>query len=134
MGWYLVAFKKYAVFSGRSSRKEFWYFVMGNMMVNLLLSLLFFVQSFLSKSLITLDQLMIVVLVFNFLILSPTIGVSIRRLHDINRSGWFIFLNVIPVFGTLLLIFLLSLEGSIGDNRFGEDPSWITSRSAPITI
>ncbi|SBS34147.1 Inner membrane protein YhaH [Marinomonas spartinae] len=134
MGWYLVAFKKYAVFSGRSCRKEFWCFVMSNMMLNLLLALLFFLHSFLSRSLFTVDQFIVVVLAFNLLTLLPTIGVSIRRLHDINRSGWFILLNAIPVFGTLLLIFLLSLEGSIGDNRFGEDPSWVTSRSSPITI
>lgn len=134
MGWYLVALKKYAVFSGRSTRKEFWLFTLINMLINLSLALLFFVQSFLFHPFVMWDQALIALAVFNVIICLPSLGVSIRRLHDTDRSGWFICLNVIPVLGTVLLIFFLCLEGSIGDNQFGEDPSWVTSRSAPITF
>ncbi len=59
---------------------------------------------------------------FGLAILLPAIAVTVRRLHDTDRSGWWIFLGLIPIIGSLVLLFWYVSRGTEGDNRFGPDP------------
>ena len=104
MKWYLEALKKYAQFSGRSRRKEYWNFV--------LFDLLFYIVT------IFIDQAMhieILSVVFSLAMFIPALSVGVRRMHDVNKSGWFI---IIPIYSLILCC----TEGTEGPNRYGSDP------------
>lgn len=106
MDWYIAVLKKYAVFSGRAHRREFWMFLLVHVIIMLILG-------FISESLTSL---------YSLLVLLPALGVSVRRLHDTGKSGWWILLHFIPVIGTVILLVLLALEGDRETNRYGPVP------------
>lgn len=106
--------RKYATFSGRARRTEFWYF-----------QLFYFVVGFIAMSL---DDLLFSGLAIEplnmltfFALIVPQLAVAARRLHDINRSGWWQLL-AFTVIGLVLLIYWFCQKGHSGDNRFGADP------------
>ncbi|MAB28444.1 MAG: hypothetical protein CMJ53_04075 [Planctomycetaceae bacterium] len=133
MNHYLACWKKYAVFTGRASRTEFWSWWLWNLA-------LFFLASFL-LALVTSDSLgatapgqqssppiagMALYVIGNLYILLsllPSIGVSIRRLHDQDRSGWWILLNFICALGGIILLVIQTMPGTEGENRFGAPPA-----------
>ena len=135
MNAYLACWKKFAVFSGRSSRNEFWSFYLVNLGIGIILWVLFAalgggnVQTDASGqpgvTPITSAGMIIIVLymVFSLLATLPTIGVSIRRLHDLNKSGWWFLLNFACGIGALILLVIQSLPGTEGENRFGAPPA-----------
>lgn len=99
--------EKYATFSGRAARSEFWWFALFAVVGNVVLGVL---SAFLAA-------------VFALGILLPGIAVAVRRLHDLDRSGWWYLLVLVPVLGSLLLIFGYYIHpGTEGCNRFGSDP------------
>ena len=108
---FLQPYKKYAVFSGRATRKEFWSFN------------LFYFTGFIV--LINIEQMLgseggfFIIWMFGHLI--PQIAVGVRRLHDINKSGWMHLLMLIPLLNIYLLI-LFCIDSDKEDNRFGENP------------
>jgi uncharacterized membrane protein YhaH (DUF805 family) len=104
--WYFGPLKKYAEFSGRASRKEYWLFALGQFVIGFLLALL------------------IPVLYFVFLLgtLVPILAVWVRRLHDTNRSGWWCFIVLVPLVGNIAMFVFLVLEGTSGDNDYGPNP------------
>ena len=111
------AFKKYAVFSGRARRKEYWLFYVGCLLAALVGGFIdgFFV--FVSDmglglfgGLVTLG------------VIIPSVAVGVRRLHDTGRSGWWLLISIIPIVGWIVLIIFWCLDGTKGANRFGEDP------------
>ena len=107
----LDALKKYAVFEGRARRKEYWLFILLFMIcytIGLLIDATAATPGIFS-SLVTLGLLV------------PAIAVGVRRLHDIDKSGWFYIASVIPLLNIVLLVFMC-FEGTKGPNRFGEDP------------
>ncbi|HEV3224893.1 MAG TPA: DUF805 domain-containing protein [Puia sp.] len=104
MIWFLAALKKYAVSEGRAGRKEYWYFA-------LFLILFAFLFAYISV-LINYPSLYYI---FLFSSIIPCVAVSVRRMHDVNKSGWFI---LIPVYN-LILYFTPGTEGS---NEYGPDP------------
>ncbi len=111
MNWYVQVLKKYAVFSGRARRKEYWYFALFSFIIALVLGLI--------------DNLIgIYVLgtIYGLAVLLPSIGVSIRRLHDTGRSGWWIFINLIPLIGTIIWIIFMVKDSEEGTNRYGPSP------------
>ena len=110
MEWYLGPLKKYAVFSGRASRKEYWLFLLWNVPIVLVLLLI-------SESLGWLYYLGV------FL---PSIALTVRRLHDTNRSAWWLLLVFVPLANIALLVFYCS-KGTDGDNDYGADPLASTS-------
>lgn len=115
MEWYLMALKKYAEFNGRSRRKEYWMFVLFNMIISYALQ---FVDHF-----ITPDQPMGYLSgIYALGVLIPGIAVSIRRLHDINKSGWYYLLALLPIIGWIWLIVLFATDGTRGPNQYGPDP------------
>ena len=124
MSWYLEALKKYAVFSGRSRRMEYWYFVLFNIIVSIVLGTI-------DALLGTLGSGMGVGLlsgIYGLAILIPSLAVTVRRLHDIDRSGWWIFINLIPLIGAIVLLVFAVSEGTPGNNRYGPNPKGVTAR------
>lgn len=111
MNQFIAAMQNYAVFEGRSARPEFWYFKLFSLLIIAAASLID------AASGATILYL-IAVLVF----IIPDIAVSVRRLHDIDRSGWWYLVAFVPLFGLILLIVFWCQPGSPGDNRFGARP------------
>lgn len=121
MNWYLKALKQYADFSTRARRKEYWMYVLFNflsMITALILSVVLgmYVARFLGW-------------IFNFIYLAivlgtlvPSLAVAVRRLHDTNRSGYWIFIGLVPIIGGIWLLVLLCTEGTSGENDYGPDP------------
>lgn len=117
MNWYLLVIKKYAVFQGRARRKEFWMFMLLYTIFSIVLEQ---VDMFIGTYHIQYGGLFSSV--YNLALIIPSIAVGTRRLHDINRSGWWQLLFLIPIIGWLILLFFFVSKGNIGTNRFGEDP------------
>jgi len=113
MNWYLEVLKKYFVFSGRARRKEYWYFVLFNIIA--------FVVLINIDQAINIPEVSIIFQVFSIGIIIPGFAVAVRRLHDIGKSGWFLFIIFIP-FGSIWLIFSLATAGVNGPNKYGPDP------------
>ena len=112
---YLMVIKKYAVFTGRSRRREFWMFVLCNFIILTVLGILGRIPA--------LGILFrIASCLFALIILVPSIAVGMRRLHDTNRSGILILLCLIPVVGTIVVLIFCAQEGNPGDNQYGTDP------------
>ena len=104
-----VVFKNYVNFEGRATRPEYWWFTLAYAIVNIILSLIPRVGSVLSG-------------ILALAVLIPSIGVGVRRLHDINKSGWWLLLSFIPIVGAIILILWLVKPSDNGENKYGERP------------
>ena len=118
MSWFVLAIKKYAVFQGRARRKEYWYFVLFFLIFSVVLGLIDGLLGMVHEPTGTglLSSLLGVAL------LLPSIAVSVRRLHDIDRSGWWYLLWLLPVVGWIVLVVWAIRDGEPGENRFGANP------------
>jgi len=112
---YFSILKKYAVFTGRANRKEFWMFVL----VNIIISVIF---SILTRIPILRVIFWIVLILFSLAVLIPGIALGIRRLHDLNLSGWLMLLCLIPVVNVIAVFLLCVIEGNQYDNQYGSAP------------
>src|SRR5690554_2296031 len=115
MIWYITVLKKYAVFSGRARRSEYWYFFLFNMIIAFVLG---FIDGFAGLG----DPeagIGILGSIYSLAVLIPSIAVGVRRLHDTDRSGWWLLIGLIPLIGAIVLIVFFVLDGSQGDNGFG---------------
>ncbi|MBB1138770.1 DUF805 domain-containing protein [Myroides sp. WP-1] len=104
MNYYVSVLKNYFNFNGRARRSEFWYFMLFNCIIAFVLG---FIGGLLNTSLLS--------SIYSLAVLLPGIGVAVRRMHDIGKSGWFI---LIPIYN----IVLAATEGTKGDNEYGADP------------
>jgi uncharacterized membrane protein YhaH (DUF805 family) len=106
-------FKKYGVFSGRASKSEYWYWILFYALSQVVSVMLFAV--FQTPSIVIVSN------VFNLIIFLPSLAVEVRRLHDVNRSGWWllIYLTIIGMIYPLLV--WKCRKGTVGPNRFGDD-------------
>lgn len=102
-----VFLEKYACFSGRANRAEFWYSYLFNFIVTTILG---FIPGKVG---------MIIQIIWWLAVLLPTLGVAVRRLHDINKSGWLLLLSLIPIVGIIILIIWWCKEGDKAENQFG---------------
>lgn len=118
MNWYFTALKKYAVFSGRASRAEFWYFTLFYLIIGVVLAVVDFKLGVFSQEM----NLGLLSGVYTLAMLVPSIAVTVRRLHDINHSGWWFLLMLIPVLGTVILFCGMILDGEAEQNQYGESP------------
>ncbi len=114
--------KKYATFKGRAARSEYWYFTLFYYLVFssiCLPSYLLDAYGYYQEAV----QVFLGILCMLFFLGSilPSMSVQVRRLHDLDLSGWFILLNIIPVIGDIILLVLNCLSGTAGPNRFGKD-------------
>ncbi len=114
MEWYLAALKKYAVFDGRASRREFWFFAFYNILAAAVMGLIA-----VKGMQYGYEGLGPLPLVYALATLIPALAVMVRRLHDTGRSGWWFFVTVVPAIGHLWLVILLALKGDRGTNEFG---------------
>jgi uncharacterized membrane protein YhaH (DUF805 family) len=114
MDWYLMAVKRYAEFSGRSRRKEYWMFILFNMIISFALG---FADAILGLG--GIGALLAGIYVLGVFI--PSIAVGIRRLHDTGRSGWWLLVSLVPVIGLILLFFLVQ-DSEPGANEYGPNP------------
>ena len=118
MNYYLAALKKYAEFSGRARRSEYWFFALFNVIFIIV-----------AMGLDNLLGLTIMDLPYGFFYFAyalamfiPGLAVFVRRMHDIGKSGWWYFIALIPIIGAIWLLVLCLTEGTLGDNEYGPDP------------
>jgi uncharacterized membrane protein YhaH (DUF805 family) len=114
---YLSVLRQYAVINGRTRRKTYWLFVLVNCVISALLAI---VDTVLGLQIS--QDIGILSTIYSLALMIPGITVSVRRLHDTNRSGWWLLITFVPVIGWLLLLVFYCLKGSDGPNRYGADP------------
>ena len=118
MNWYIEVLKKYAVFSGRARRKEYWFFALFNVIIIIALTLI-------DVSVGLYDVVADIGLLsglYSLAVFVPSIAVSIRRLHDTDRTGWWLLIAFIPLIGAIVLLVFALLDSTPGDNRYGPNP------------
>lgn len=123
MNWYLKALRQYADFKGRARRKEFWMFTLISILIGLVLQL---VDTMLGIQFTNTGRYSMsygpIYSLYSLAMFIPTLAVSVRRLHDINKSGWYLLLWLFILIGWIWLLVLHCIEGTSGPNRFGADP------------
>lgn len=118
MNWYLDVLKnKYAKFDGRARREEFWMFVLFNILIAIALAVVDFVISLVIR-----HRVSVFGTLYSLAMIIPGIAVSIRRLHDTNRSGWFLLLKFVCCIGWIILLIFYIQEGTPGENQYGPNP------------
>ncbi|GAT82272.1 membrane protein [Streptomyces sp. F-3] len=111
MYWYLEVLKKYAVFSGRARRREYWMFFLVNFIVGLVLAVIGRVL-----------DLEILQYLYSLAVLLPGLGVAVRRLHDTGRSGWWLLIALVPLIGAIVLLVFLVSDSQPDTNQYGPNP------------
>ena len=105
-----ICFQKFFIFTNRASRSEYWWFI------------LFYIISATIPTFVPNENVVVFGYIMSFLLFIPSIAVTVRRLHDINKSGWFIFISLIPILGSIIVLVMTIEKGTLGKNRFGEYP------------
>lgn len=111
MNYYLTVLQNYAVFTGRARRKEYWMFALFNLIIVIVLGV---IDSIIGVAILG--------TLYALAVLIPSIAVSIRRLHDTGRSGWWLLLLFIPIIGALIILIFAVLDSEPGPNQYGENP------------
>ncbi len=110
MYYLLEVLKKYAVFSGRARRKEYWMFILFNLPIAFVLGLIDGIT-----------KTKILGPIYFLAIFMPILAVSVRRLHDTDRSGWWLLVGFIPFIGQIIIIIFMAQNGQTGENQYGSD-------------
>ena len=118
MNWYLKCWKQYADFSGRARRKEYWMFVLFNIIVAIIAGIIDGVLGLINPEI----GFGVFGGLYSLAAFIPGLAVSVRRLHDIGKSGWYYLLGLIPLLGAIVLLVWFCTEGEHGANKWGEDP------------
>ncbi|MEN3585325.1 DUF805 domain-containing protein [Streptomyces sp. ZYX-F-203] len=111
MQWFIEAVKKYAVFSGRARRKEYWMYFLVYLALGIVLSIV--------DALLGVNILVPLLWLGLFL---PSLGVTVRRLHDTGRSGWWVLITIVPLVGTIVMLVFTCLDGDSEPNKYGPNP------------
>lgn len=109
--WKKVVLENYANFSGRARRAEYWWFVLANIVVYIVLSVIIGGVSDALGGLLS--------LLYYLAVLIPSIAVGIRRLHDLGKSGWYLLIALIPVVGAIVLLVWAATDSQRGSNQYG---------------
>ena len=112
MNWYLEALKKYAVFSGRARRTEYWMFMLFNVIAGIILGI---VDAILGTG-------GVLGAIYALAVLIPGLAVSVRRLHDTSRSGWWLLIAFVPIVGAIVLLVFSLQDSTPGPNAYGPNP------------
>ena len=118
MKYFLYCLQHYADFTGRARRAEYWYFVLFNFIVSILIGLSLGVIA----GLLNVPALVYLVHLWSLAVFIPSLAVSVRRLHDIGRSGWWLLLSLIPLVGAIILIIWYCTDSQPGANQYGPNP------------
>lgn len=123
MNWYLEVLKKYAVFSGRARRKEYWFFVLFNIIISIVLAVIDGVTGSFSPE----AGMGLLGGIYTLAVLIPSIAVSVRRLHDTGRSGWWLLIALVPLIGAIVLLVFMVQDSKPGQNQYGANPKEATA-------
>jgi uncharacterized membrane protein YhaH (DUF805 family) len=110
--WKRVVLQRYAQFSGRAGRAEFWWFFLANLIIVAILSVLRQASS----------AFWVLYVIYAVALIIPSLAVSVRRLHDIGRSGWWILIGLVPLVGAIVLLVFHVMAGDPMVNRYGSTP------------
>lgn len=111
MNWYIGCWKKYVEFSGRARRKEYWMFVLFNFLASIAAGI---IDGILGTA--------VIYGAYSLAALLPGLAVCARRLHDTDRSGWWMLISLVPIVGIIVLLVFLCMDSKPGSNRFGANP------------
>lgn len=125
MNYYLNAIRKYCDCKGRASRKEYWMFVLINFLISLVFALLDAVVQHTTSI-----KLNVLSLLYGIAILCPALGLSIRRLHDVGRSGRWLLLIFVPFVGSIVLLVFSLMDSQSGANEYGPNPKELPAAGA----
>lgn len=118
MNWYLKCWRRYADFKGRARRKEYWMFFLFNIIIVFLLDMIDASMGMLDDE----SGFGLLSGIYMLAVIVPNIAVSVRRLHDIGKSGWNYFIGMIPLVGPIVMIIWFATAGDVGSNDWGDDP------------
>ena len=121
MNWYMEALRKYATFTGRARRKEFWFFQLFVLLIAFALTLVDRLFGVFDAE----SGMGLLSGLFSLGMFLPNLAVSVRRLHDTDRSGWWLLLCFLPIIGIIVLLVFFCLDGTRGANRFGDNPKGV---------
>lgn len=119
--WKVVVLERYAKFDGRARRAEFWWFALANFIIGVVLSILGNASGLFS----------VIYWLYSLAVLIPGIAVGVRRLHDIDKSGWFLLLAFIPIIGAIILIIWAATDGTRGPNKYGPSEKYPAESAQP---
>jgi len=120
MEWYLkVVRDNYANFKGRARRKEYWMFILFNFIASCIAAI---IDKILGTALTAGSMYGWVYLLYCLAVFIPSLAVFVRRLHDVGKSGFWIFIALIPIVGAIWLLVLLCTAGDSGSNKYGPSP------------
>lgn len=114
MSEYLSVLKKYATFSGRARRKEYWMFTLVNFLILAVVNIL--------ATVLNLPILLTLGSIYSLAVFIPSLAVCVRRLHDIGKCGWWVLIVLIPVIGAIWLIIMFCTDSMYGENQYGPNP------------
>ena len=119
MNYYLSVLKKYATFKGRARRAEYWYFSLFNFIIIAIIQM----SLILSTGNNLLNTLYwILTFLYLILVITPGLAVSVRRMHDVGKSGWWLLITFIPLIGGVWFFVLTVLDSTLGENKYGANP------------
>lgn len=123
MNWYLEVLKKYAVFNGRARREEYWMFILFNIATSIVLRIIDEATGNFSAEI----GMGLLGGIYILAVLIPSIAVSVRRLHDAGRSGWWLLIGLVPLIGTIVLLVFMAQDSKSRQNLYGANPKEATA-------
>jgi len=123
MSWYIKVLKQYADFNGRARRKEYWMFVLFNIIFSIIISII--------ELAIGMIDFAVLSLIYSLAVLIPSLAVTVRRLHDTGRSGWWFFISFIPFVGSIILLVFMCLDSQWDQNHWGPNPKNVVPVDTP---
>ena len=122
MNWYLKVLNQYSDFKSRARRKEYWMFALFNFIISMLIVGVDNALGFSFNYIGNVSGTGVFNLLYNLLILIPSLAVAVRRLHDIGKSGWMLLIGLIPLVGAIWLLILLLRDSEARENKYGPNP------------
>jgi uncharacterized membrane protein YhaH (DUF805 family) len=124
MEWMFLPLQRYADFSGRSRRKEFWLFSLGSMLAYIVFGAVFIASAVTDAGEFSVSTGITgaVFLAMALALVVPSLAVQVRRFHDQGKSGWLVLLNCIPYIGCWIVLVMMCLDGTPAGNAYGPDP------------
>lgn len=118
MDWYFEVLRKYAVFQGRARRKEYWWFTLFNIIITIMLAVIDGATGNFDAE----TGYGLFGTIYALAVLIPSIAVSVRRLHDTGRSGWWLLILLLPLIGVIVILVFMLLDSNAEDNEYGPPP------------
>ncbi|PBI87588.1 Inner membrane protein YhaI [Flavobacterium sp. ACN2] len=115
-------FQNYSNFSGRARRSEYWYFRLATAVIFFVFIALAIIVSVIGGGFLGFPVAIGLIALYSLIALIPSLAVTVRRMHDLGKSGWNVLISFIPLVGPIWFLVLLATEGEHGENYYGPDP------------